>query len=53
LENKPLDSNPALVLASSSRYRAELLARLRIPFEQAAPDLDESALPGESCAATA
>jgi septum formation protein len=48
-----LDSNPELVLASSSRYRAEMLARLRIPFRQASPDLDESAIPGESCAATA
>jgi septum formation protein len=53
LENKLLDSNPALVLASSSRYRAELLGRLRIPFEAASPDLDESSLPGETCAATA
>jgi 7-methyl-GTP pyrophosphatase len=48
-----LDSNPALVLASSSRYRAELLGRLRVAFEQASPDLDEAALPGEPCAATA
>ncbi|MEQ8861382.1 MAG: Maf family protein [Pseudomonadales bacterium] len=36
-----------LVLASSSRYRAELLARLGIPFESRAPEIDESALPGE------
>ena len=48
-----MDSNPALVLASSSRYRAELLARLKVPFEQASPDIDEAALPGESCSATA
>jgi septum formation protein len=48
-----LDSNPALVLASSSRYRAALLARLRIPFEQAAPDVDEAALAGEPCDVTA
>jgi septum formation protein len=53
LENKPLDRNPALVLASSSRYRAELLARLQIPFVQASPDVDESAGPGEGCAGTA
>jgi septum formation protein len=37
-----------LVLASTSRYRAELLARLRIPFSCARPDVDESALTGES-----
>jgi septum formation protein len=38
---------PPLILASTSRYRRELLARLRIPFEVIAPDVDESALPGE------
>jgi septum formation protein len=32
-----------LVLASTSRYRAELLGRLEIPFETAAPAFDESA----------
>ena len=37
-----------LVLASSSRYRAELLARLKVPFEALAPNLDESPRPGES-----
>ncbi|MGH8456841.1 MAG: Maf family protein [Stenotrophobium sp.] len=37
-----------LILASGSRYRAELLARLRLPFVGIAPDLDESALPGET-----
>ncbi|MBI4190708.1 MAG: septum formation inhibitor Maf [Betaproteobacteria bacterium] len=39
---------PRLVLASTSRYRRELLARLRIPFETVAPDVDESPLAGES-----
>jgi septum formation protein len=39
---------PALILASTSRYRRELLARLRLDFEVARPDVDESALPGES-----
>jgi len=48
-----LDSNPPLVLASSSRYRAELLARLQVAFQQASPEVDESGLPGEACAATA
>lgn len=42
-----------LILASSSRYRAELLARLRLPFRQASPDLDERALPGEGAGALA
>ena len=37
-----------LVLASTSRYRRELLARLGLPFEVAAPRVDESPLPGES-----
>lgn len=32
-----------LVLASSSRYRAELLARLELPFETRAPEFDERA----------
>ena len=31
-----------LILGSTSRYRKELLARLRIPFETAAPDVDET-----------
>jgi septum formation protein len=37
-----------LVLGSSSPYRRELLARLRLPFETAAPDLDETPEPGEA-----
>lgn len=42
-----------LVLASTSPFRRELLARLQIPFETVAPDADESPLPGEHPAATA
>ena len=42
-----------VVLASSSPFRRELLARLQIPFETAAPDTDESPLPDEVPAATA
>jgi len=42
-----------LVLASTSPYRRELLARLQIPFEAVAPDADETALAGETPAATA
>jgi septum formation protein len=37
-----------LILASTSRYRAELLARLRLPFAVQSPGVDETALPGES-----
>jgi septum formation protein len=33
---------PLLVLASTSRYRRELLARLRLPFDVAAPHVDET-----------
>lgn len=44
---------PRLILASTSPFRRELLARLQIPFEAVAPEADESALPGESPAATA
>jgi len=36
-----------LVLASTSRYRSELLQRLRLPFTVRAPGVDEAALPGE------
>lgn len=37
-----------LVLGSTSRYRRELLERLNLPFEVAAPDVDETPLPGEA-----
>jgi septum formation protein len=39
---------PPLVLGSSSRYRQELLSRLRIPFTTASPDIDESMLGSET-----
>lgn len=42
-----------LVLASGSRYRRELLARLRLPFTTDSPDLDESPQSGETPAALA
>jgi septum formation protein len=38
---------PRLILASSSKYRQELLSRLKIPFLSISPDLDETPLPGE------
>lgn len=37
-----------LVLGSTSPYRRELLGRLRLPFEVAAPEVDESPEPGEN-----
>ena len=39
-----------LILASTSRYRRELLARLGLPFNVARPDVDETPLGGESAA---
>jgi len=38
----------ALILASTSPYRRELLARLGLPFSVANPQTDESRLPGEA-----
>lgn len=37
-----------LVLGSTSRYRRELLERLRVPFLITAPDVDETPEPGEA-----
>jgi 7-methyl-GTP pyrophosphatase len=42
-----------LVLASTSRYRRELLQRLRLPFDVVAPQVDESPWPGEAPATLA
>ncbi|TXF13643.1 Maf family protein [Pelomicrobium methylotrophicum] len=39
---------PRIVLASTSRYRRDLLARLGIDFDIFAPNVDESPLPGEA-----
>jgi MAF protein len=39
---------PPLILASTSPFRRQLLQRLGIAFQTAAPDVDETALPGES-----
>jgi len=39
---------PRILLASTSPYRAELLKRLAVDFEQAAPDCDETPLPDET-----
>lgn len=42
-----------LVLASTSPYRRELLARLRLPFDTARPEVDETPHQGESAEALA
>ena len=46
-------ARPLIVLASTSRYRRELLERLRWPFEVHAPQVDETALPSETPRETA
>lgn len=48
-----MNSRPPLILASTSRYRRELLARLHLPFEVQAPDVDETPQSGEAPAALA
>jgi len=44
---------PRLILASTSRYRRELLGRLRVPFDVLSPEVDETPLAGESPAGLA
>jgi septum formation protein len=44
---------PRLVLASSSRYRRELLERLRVPFDVIAPNIDETPFDDETPETTA
>ncbi len=39
---------PALILGSTSRYRRELLERLRVPFDVVSPEVDETPLAGEA-----
>jgi MAF protein len=48
MKNTISDSVTQLVLASTSPFRRELLARLELPFVSAAPDVDETAYPGEN-----
>jgi septum formation protein len=45
--------SPRLILASTSRYRRELLQRLRLPFDVLSPDVDEAPLAGEAPGAVA
>jgi septum formation protein len=49
MENK----RKSIVLASTSRYRRQLLARLGLPFEIHSPNVDETVLAGEAPAQTA
>lgn len=44
---------PRLILASSSKYRKELLSRLHMPFETSVPDIDETPAHGETPEQTA
>ncbi|MDR5873975.1 Maf family protein [Vreelandella gomseomensis] len=42
------DPTPALVLASSSRSRRQLLDRLQMPYQCCSPDIDETPKQGET-----
>src|SRR5512141_2185573 len=48
-----METTAQIVLASTSKYRRELLARLGLPFEVASPHVDETALPNEAPQETA
>jgi septum formation protein len=45
--------NKTLVLASTSKYRIELLQKLGVAFSVASPGVDETPLPGEAAELTA
>ncbi|MGL5949556.1 MAG: Maf family protein [Aeromonas sp.] len=46
-----LPSSPPLILASTSRYRSQLLAKLQRPFTCLAPQIDETAQRDETASA--
>jgi septum formation protein len=48
-----MTSRPTLILGSTSRYRREMLERLRIPFDVQAPQVDETPQHNEAPAALA
>ena len=48
-----MSTPPHLILGSTSRYRRELLERLRLPFTVESPGVDETPLAGEGPAAMA
>jgi septum formation protein len=52
-QNKVMAQPRRLVLASTSRYRKELLGRLGLAFDVASPQVDERALAGEAPEQTA
>jgi len=52
-QNKVMAQPRRLVLASTSRYRRELLARLGVAFDMASPQVDERPLGNEAPADTA
>ena len=45
--------NLPIILGSSSVFRRQQLERLGLPFQTAAPDFDETPIPGETAAETA
>jgi septum formation protein len=47
-EAQPQTPSPRLVLGSTSRYRRELLERLKVAFEVDAPEVDETPHAGEA-----
>ncbi|MCU0925452.1 MAG: Maf family nucleotide pyrophosphatase [Hydrogenophaga sp.] len=47
MPDRPSPSSRPLILGSTSRYRQELLSRLRIPFDTDSPRVDETPQPGE------
>lgn len=50
MDSTLIETHPSLILASTSPYRRELLARLGVPFSVCAPDVEETRLYGESAA---
>ncbi|WP_084383392.1 Maf family nucleotide pyrophosphatase [Hydrogenophaga flava] len=53
--SSPIPPQPQrkVILGSTSRYRRELLERLRVPFDTERPNVDETPLPGETPATLA
>jgi septum formation protein len=49
----PAPPQRKIILGSTSRYRRELLKRLRVPFDTERPNVDETPLPGEAPATLA
>lgn len=49
----PAPPQRKIILGSTSRYRRELLERLRVPFDTERPNVNETPLPGEAPATLA